>query len=64
LMEDATRLAVTAALDVRDGGIRFGPAWPQLAERLGLSAERDTPVNCETTPPAGLRRRRRSGSPA
>ncbi|WP_442784776.1 TadA family conjugal transfer-associated ATPase [Arthrobacter sp. CG_A4] len=36
LQENDAGLAVSAALDVLAGGIRFGPAWPQLADRLGL----------------------------
>ncbi|MCU1531801.1 MAG: TadA family conjugal transfer-associated ATPase, partial [Arthrobacter sp.] len=37
VMEDNERgLAVTVALDVLGGGVRVGPAWPQLAARLGL----------------------------
>jgi pilus assembly protein CpaF len=29
-------LAVTAALELLRGQVHFGPAWPQLADRLGL----------------------------
>ncbi|WP_426979245.1 TadA family conjugal transfer-associated ATPase [Pseudarthrobacter sp. O4] len=37
LLEEHERaLAVTVALDVVDGGVRYGPAWPRLADRLGL----------------------------
>lgn len=37
VMEDGDRgLGVTAALSVVEGGVGFGPAWPQLAARLGI----------------------------
>ncbi|MCB5274607.1 putative conjugal transfer protein [Arthrobacter sp. SO5] len=64
LTEAATGLSVTAALDVLDGGVRFGPAWPQFAQRLGLSAGTDTGQQHETAPTTGLRRSRHAGSRA
>jgi pilus assembly protein CpaF len=33
---DDIGLTVTGALDVQQGRLRFGRAWPQLAHRLGL----------------------------
>ena len=33
---DDSGLAVTAALEIQQGQLRFGRAWPQLAHRLGL----------------------------
>lgn len=78
LQENDAQLAVTAALDVLAGGIRFGPAWPQLADRLGLdpsaaanaglpdeAASPDDTVSLDdTVSPPGPRRGRRSGRPA
>ncbi|MGP4031894.1 TadA family conjugal transfer-associated ATPase [Pseudarthrobacter sp. 1C304] len=32
-------LEVGSALDIRDGGLRGGPAWPRLAARLGLDPD-------------------------
>ncbi len=36
LEETDAGLTVTVALDVGAGGVRCGPAWPRLADRLGL----------------------------
>ncbi|WP_427135815.1 TadA family conjugal transfer-associated ATPase [Pseudarthrobacter sp. S9] len=38
--ENETGLAVTVALDVLEGEVRTGPAWPRLAARLGLDSSR------------------------
>ena len=53
LQENDAGLAVSAALDVVAGGIRFGPAWPQLADRLGLdpSAAANAAVPDEASAP-------------
>lgn len=69
LVDGPAGLAVTAAVDVLNGGIRFGTAWPQLAERLGLPSETDAALSAETDTEtetdAAARRRRgvRSASP-
>jgi pilus assembly protein CpaF len=63
LMDDARGLAVTTALDALDRGIRFGPAWPRLAERLGLPSGPDAGLAHEPAAADGLLRGRRSGRP-
>lgn len=49
MADDETGLSVSTALEVLDGFIRPGPAWPQLAARLGL----DPSVPAGTTLPPG-----------
>lgn len=61
LLEDAGGLAVSPALDVLDDGIRFGPNWPQFAERLGLPSGPNAGVAREPAAAEGSRRSRRSG---
>jgi pilus assembly protein CpaF len=63
LVEEATGLAVTTALEVLDGGTRFGPAWLQLADRLELATGPEAALREEPAAAEGLRRRRRSGRP-
>lgn len=41
LEEHEQGLKVTVALDVAEGSVSCGPAWPRLAERLGLDAGAD-----------------------
>lgn len=41
LEEHEQGLTVTVALDVAEGSVSCGPAWPRLAERLGLDAGAD-----------------------
>jgi pilus assembly protein CpaF len=60
MTEDETGLSVSAALEVLDGFIRPGPAWPQLAARLGL----DPSVPAGTSLPTGTSFPQGTASPA
>jgi pilus assembly protein CpaF len=57
--EDETGLAVSAALEVLDGFIRPGPAWPRLAARLGL----DPSLPAGASLPSGTSFPQGTGSP-
>jgi pilus assembly protein CpaF len=59
MADDETGLSVSAALEVLDGFIRPGPAWPQLAARLGL----DPSVPAGTSLPPGTSFPQGTGSP-
>lgn len=56
--EGEAGLAVSVALDVLDGRVSPGPAWPQLAARLGLEPSAGASLASGTSFPSGL------GSPA
>ncbi|WP_427006270.1 TadA family conjugal transfer-associated ATPase [Pseudarthrobacter sp. H2] len=60
MADDGTGLSVSAALEVLDGFIRPGPAWPQLAARLGL----DPSLPADASVPPGTSIPRGTGSPA
>ncbi len=39
LADTGSGLTVSVALDIGGSGVRYGPAWPRLADRLGLDSD-------------------------